>query len=415
MSPTSVASAHHPRPVHPSIFMFLIIPFGAMGGYLGVTVAYLLKQHGITVAQVAGLLALALVPHTWKFLWAPIADTTLTRKGWYLVGAVSSAIGIFATGALDPTKASLPLLSIIVFTSNLGCTLLGMSTESLMAYDTNEDQKGRAGGWFQAGNLGGAGVGGGLGLWLAQRLPEPWMSGAVIGALCLACAIALLFIEEPAASHRHDSLGRSLAFVVRDLWNTARSRIGLLALILCFLPIGSGAAGGLFAAVAGDWKATADTVALVSGVLGGVIAALGCICGGWLADRMDRKNAYVLYGLLQAACAVAMALAPRTEWMFIVFTSLYAFITGLTYAGFTAFVLEAMGLGAAAIKYSLYASLSNMPIWYMTLVDGWAQTRWNSAMMLYVEAALCIAGLVLFVGVMAVARRYVPATVTTAA
>jgi MFS family permease len=385
--------------------MFLIVPFGTLGGYLGVTVAYLLKQHGITVAEVAQLLALALLPHTWKFLWAPVADTTWSRKGWYLVGAVTTAAGVLLTSALDPTRANMPLLRIIVLTSNIGCTFLGMSTESLMAYETREDEKGRAGGWFQAGNLGGAGVGGGLGLFLAQRLHAEWMSGAIVGALCLACALALFFVPEPEASHRHQRLGANLAFVVRDLWATAKSRAGLLALILCFLPIGSGAAGGLFAAVAGDWKASADTVALVGGVLGGVISALGCVVGGWLADRMDRKNAYMLYGALQAACAVGMALAPRTEWMFIVWTSAYAFITGLTYAGFTAFVLEAMGLGAAATKYSLYASLSNMPIAYMTVVDGWAQTKWNSAMMLYVESALCLAGLVAFVGVMAIAKR----------
>ena len=32
---------------------------------------------------------------------------------------------------------------------------------------------------------------------------------------------------------------------------------------------------------------------------------------------MNRKSAYALYGLLQALCAVAMALAPRTESMYI--------------------------------------------------------------------------------------------------
>ena len=72
-----------------------------------------------------------------------------------------------------------------------------------------------------------------------------------------------------------------------------------------------------------------------------------------------------------------MALAPRTESMYILFTMAYALITGLTYAGFSAVVLEAIGLGAAATKYNAFASLSNMPIAYMTVVEGWAQARWN--------------------------------------
>ena len=395
--------------------MFLIVPFGALGGYLGVAVEHLLRHNGISVAQIAGIAALSVVPHTWKFAWAPIADTTLKRRIWYLVGSVSCAVGIFATSAIPATRASLPLLSIIVLVSNFGCTFLGMAVESLMAYGCPDDEKGRAGGWFQAGNLGGAGVGGGLGLWLAQVLPSPWMSGAIVGGLCLMCAIALVFVTEPAVAHRNEGIVRDLKFVAKDLWHVAKSRLGFLALFLCFLPIGSGAASGLWAAVAGDWRASANTVALVTGVLGGIVSAVGCIAGGWLCDRMDRKTAYAAYGVLQAACAVAMALAPRTEMTYIVFTTLYAFITGLTYAGFSAFVLEAMGLGAAATKYSVFASLSNTPIWYMTLIDGWAHTKWGPAGMLFAEAATGMLGLVMFVGVMIAAKRTAPAPAAAAA
>jgi hypothetical protein len=120
---------------------------------------------------------------------------------------------------------------------------------------------------------------------------------------------------------------------------------------------------------------------------------------------MDRRRAYILYGALQAACAVAMALAPRTEAMYILFTMTYALITGLTYAGFSAVVLEAIGLGAAATKYNAFASLSNMPIAYMTVVEGWAQTRWNVGGMLFAEALLAVAGMVIFVMAVALLGR----------
>jgi predicted MFS family arabinose efflux permease len=173
----------------------------------------------------------------------------------------------------------------------------------------------------------------------------------------------------------------------------------------------TGAASNLWSAVAGDWHATADTVALVTGVLGGIVSAAGCLAGGYLCDRMDRKHCYVLYGLLQVACALAMALAPRTEPMYIVFTTVYALITGLTYAGFSAVVLEAMGKGAAATKYNVFASLSNMPIAYMTVINGWAHERWGAAGMLYTESALAVAAIVLFVSVSSLrSRRRAPAS-----
>ncbi len=388
--------------------MVLIMPFGMMSGYLTVAVAYLLKEAGASVEQIAGLITISYLPHIWKFFWAPVADTTLGRKPWYLIACVLSAAGFGATGAFPATRAGIAALTVVVLVANVAVTFLGMSVESLMAYDAPDDEKGRAGGWFQAGNLGGNGLGGGAGLWLAQHLAAPWMAGALLGLLCLLCCIALLFIEEPAAAHRRENLGKSLLHVLIDLWNTAKSRIGAIALLLCFLPIGSGAASNLWSAVAHDWHASEDTVALVTGVLGGLVSAVGCVAGGWLCDRMNRKAAYVLYGVLQALCAVAMALAPRTENSYIVFTMLYAFISGLTYAGFSAFVLEAMGLGAAATKYNLFASLANMPITYMTSIDGWAYKHRGAAGMLYVEAIAGAIGLVLFLGVLGVLRAVRP-------
>ena len=393
------------RHAHPSAFLFLILPFGAMGGYLTVTVGYRLSQAGIAVDQIAELIAVSLIPQTWKFLWAPVVDTTLARKSWYLLGAVFSAIGIFVTGALPATVEFLPALNIVVLLSSLASTFLAMAVESLLVYGTRPDQRGRASGWFQAGNLGGAGLGGGAGLWMTQSLPEPWMSGAVLGLLCALCSVALFFLREPPALVRSGSYVRDLRHVLHDLWQVVRSRPGMLALLIVFLPIGTGAASNLWAAVADDWHASANTVALVTGVLGGIVSMAGCLVGGYLCDRMDRKTAYVLYGALQAACAVAMALSPRTEAMFILFTMIYALISGLTYAGFSAVVLEAIGLGAAATKYNVFASLSNMPIAYMTVVEGWAQTRWGVGGMLRMEALCAAAGLLVFVAAAALLGR----------
>jgi MFS family permease len=397
--------APHP---HPMMFMFLIIPFGVVSGYVTVVLAYLFSRAGIPVDRVAALVAVSIIPHTWKFAWAPLIDSLLTRKTWYVIASVCSAAGIWATGIMPIKAASLPTLTVIIFVTNFAVTFLGMATDSLMAYGTPLELKGRAGGWFQAGNLGGQGIGGGAGLWLAQRLPTAGASAAILAVACLMCCFALFFVPEPASTIRQPRLARTLIEVLKDLWGVARSRLGFLALFLCFLPIGSGAASNLWSAVASDWRASADTVALVTGVLGGIISAIGCLLGGWICDRMDRKQAYVVYGGLQAACAVGMAVAPRTRMAYIVFTSLYALITGLTYAGFTAFVLEAMGTGAAATKYNVFASLSNFPIYYMTLVDGWAHTRWGAAGMLNTEAGICLLGMVAFLGLRAMVDRIKP-------
>jgi MFS transporter, PAT family, beta-lactamase induction signal transducer AmpG len=127
-----------------------------------------------------------------------------------------------------------------------------------------------------------------------------------------------------------------------------------------------------------------------------VITVAGCLLGGWICDIINRQLAYVLFGLAQAICAIGMAFCPHTELMYIIWTSLYSFANGLAYAGFSAFVLEAIGKGAAATKYNIYGGLSNTPIYVMTLIDGWAHTRWGATGMLNTEAAVAAVGVVIF-------------------
>src|SRR5258708_12468893 len=99
----------------------------------------------------------------------------------------------------------------------------------------------------------------------------------------------------------------------RDLWRVARSRIGFPAIVIVFLPIGTGAASNLWAAVADSWRASADTVALVNGALGGIVSAAGCIAGGYLSDRIDRKTAYGFYGFFPAPFAFPFSLPPQPQ------------------------------------------------------------------------------------------------------
>jgi PAT family beta-lactamase induction signal transducer AmpG len=213
------------------------------------------------------------------------------------------------------------------------------------------------------------------------------------------CCLGLLFVDEPEVTHRTHGIVRNVVDVVKDVWKVVRARPGYLALLICFLPLSSGAAANLWSSVAGDWNASADAVALTDGLLGGVVSALGCLLAGRICDRIDRKHAYALFGALMALCTMAMALAPRTQSMYVGFVLLYSFITGLTYAAFSAVVLEAIGMGAAATKYNLFSSLSNTPIAYMTLIEGWARVHWNTSVMLYAESAMGILGLLVFFSV----------------
>ena len=384
------------RAGHGIAFLVLYLPFGIGTGYVTVTLSWLLCPAGATVEAIAVLASMSLLPNTWKVLWSPLVDTLWTAKGWFVAGAAATAACLAATAVLPLEVSLLPAFGWLVLAGSVAASVTAIAIDRMMAFDTPEELKGQAGGWSQAGNLGGSGLGGGAGLWLAQHTGHPWIAGAVLAAVCVASAAPLLWLSEPGrVAHGRSYLG-VLKETGRDVLSLVQRRIGLLACFIMLLPIGTGGLQQLWAAIAKDWHAGADDVALVSGLLSGLVSIPGCIAGGWFADRIDRKRAYLIYGLISAASAVAMALGPRTPGAFLVFVCLYNFIVGFCYGGYSAVTLEAIGKGAAATKFNLVASLSNVPILAITLVDGWAETRFGATGMLWTEAGIGVAAVAIY-------------------
>jgi MFS family permease len=149
----------------------------------------------------------------------------------------------------------------------------------------------------------------------------------------------------------------------------------------------------LWSAVAPAWGATPDHVAVATGAGFGLISAAGCVTGGWVVDRMGRWWVYFGAQVLMAGVAVGMAAAPRTPQIYTAGLLCYAFATGAGYAAFSAVLLHAIGQGAAATKGGILRSLGNVPVSYMTAVDGWAHDRWGAGGMLYTDALLGVAAI----------------------
>ena len=139
------------RTVHPVLFLILFLPLGVTNGYVVVTLGYILSQHGVTVTAIAGLVALSLFPQTWKFVFGPLVDTTLTIKSWYLLSAIATGLFVLATAVVPPVSANLVGIEIFVVLFSVMSGVNALAADSLMAHSTLESEKGRAGGWSQAG------------------------------------------------------------------------------------------------------------------------------------------------------------------------------------------------------------------------------------------------------------------------
>lgn len=392
---------------YPIVFMPLFAPFGLSSGYVSVTLGFLLARAGVPTAVIGALIALSVWPQTWKMLWAPVVDTAGNPKLWYGLGTSLVGASILLMSVLPMTPAEVPVFSVLIVLSSIASTLVSMSTEIFMANQTPAELRGRASGWSQAGNLGGTGIGGGIGLLLAEHVPHAWVSGAVLAAICFACWGGVLFLPRLVRTAKAPSYLGELKGVVLDVWEVARSRLGYLALIIMLLPLATGAMP--WSAVASEWRASGDLVAMVNGIGGGLAAMVGATLAGWVCDRMDPKRAYCLFGLLVGLAAAAMTLLPRTPTVFTAFVLLYSATVGMGYTGYAAIVLEAIGKKSAATNWNLMAALSNIPIAVMATFDGWVHDKYGTNAMLLGELVLPAIAIVGFT-VLVVATRRRPRT-----
>ena len=389
--PNTAANGSEGMSSPPLIYFFLLLPAGIGTGFLTVTLPFVLAKQGWSVAAIAALVAIGNSTHLWRFLWSPIVDLTLSVRTWYLIGLIPAVAAMGVLGVVPPQEGW--LFTGLVLFSQVAGTIVILPVPGMIAHSVRENAQGRASGWYQAGSLGGCGIGGGLGVWLATHSTYA-MACWVFALTMLFCALALRWVPN-VRPLPGDRISVRLKELGRDFWTLIRSRKTLYVVILMSSPIGIGAASWLWSAVASEWQVSDDTVALVTGTLAGIASAVGCVIGGWVCDRMGRFWAFFGSGTLLAILAVIMAATPHTPMAYCFIVLLYALLMGVCYGAFTAIVLFAVGKGAASGKYAIIASLGNLPCVYMAAFDGWAHDRWGASGMLYFEAIVVVPVIIL--------------------
>jgi hypothetical protein len=101
------------RAIAPPLYALVAALGGSSQGFVTVTLGYVLAERGVSVAAIATLVGLRLLPETWRILFGPLLDTSLTPRVWYLISAVGVAISTLLFGLLPVSAASLRLFDLL--------------------------------------------------------------------------------------------------------------------------------------------------------------------------------------------------------------------------------------------------------------------------------------------------------------
>ena len=188
------------------------------------------------------------------------------------------------------------------------------------------------------------------------------------------------------------------------------TRAGRLVVIVMPPPISEEAATGLLPAVAGEWRAGPDLVALISGAVSGVFAIPGCLAGAGICQHRSSTWTCMIFSLAFAVVEGGMALSPHTPLAFGGFLLFASILQGAAWSAIAAIAFEATPHRGAATVNSLLGSLSNVPWVGLTFLSGLAQVRLGTNGMLLAEGVLAFAAVAGYAVLTRLWRRAAPLT-----
>jgi hypothetical protein len=359
-------------------------------GVVGLALGSSLVKVGVPVHQVAGIIAATTLAFTLEFVWAPMVDACLTRRLWYIGGATLMCGCLAALLTVPWTAASVPLMTVLAFSSATGAAIAAVAVKGIMAYDVPATRLGSASGYYTAGGAFAKAVGGAGTLWLLTHLSERAGAAALsTGAAALAGTAILLALPRRPAPLRN--LPTALFSPLADLWSFARTRNGVLIAVLCVIPFGAGTEAGLMGAIAREWAVSPDQLASLGALLA-VTNIAGAIIAGWLTTRINPWKVYLMFGWALIGLMLGLAFSPRTAMYFLGIELLYRAVGTACYATLLGIVMKAIGKGAASTKAATLWSLANFAYAYPTLIEGSVHDRAGTLAMLLTDAGLGVSG-----------------------
>ncbi|MBW2058576.1 MAG: MFS transporter [Deltaproteobacteria bacterium] len=343
-----------------------------------------LRFQGVSLASI-GLLSLAGLPWTVKFLWAPAVDLVGNRRSWVVGCQAFLAFTLLLVLTMDPTEGSMILwlvMGVAVLSATQDIAIDAYTIELL-----DESEMGPANGLrvttYRIALIAAGGLFVALAGWIG------WKGAFATAALVLGL-FAILSMHAPsgvnagctAAVPRAPGFalaGRILA-PLRELYN----RPGFLAVMIFILlfKLGDMSLGPMIRPFWVDRHFTPLQIGAVPGGLGVIFTIVGALLGGSLTSRWGIYQALWILGLTQAGSnltyAAAAALPPSTALMYTA-SAVESFCGGLGTAPYLAFLMSICDKRYAATQYALLSALFGLTRALSGAVSGFATERFGYA------------------------------------
>jgi MFS family permease len=386
-----------------------------------------MRQQGVGVGEIGAFVGAFFLPWAFKWAYGPFVDVLsserLGRRRAWIVGTQAMMVLTLLAAAPADLGADVKLLTVVVLVHNVFAATQDVAIDALAVSTLRPDERGFANGLMFAGQNVGQAVGGAGTLLLAPYVGFRATFFLVAGCIALVTLFVSLRLREPRGAPRPRREGSPIVAAAREIAAFARdalrafvgSRAALIGVGFAALPAGAFALSlalqSNLAVELGLGDRAIGTLALWSTL----VAAVGCVAGGWASDRLGRRRMLALFIASTAAPTLYLAWAmSRAGWImpvasaaerlpapgalvatFWAMTLVHSALHGLMFGTRTALFMDITTPRVAATQFTAYMALLNLVTSYSATWQGLALARWGYPATLVADACFGLVGLAL--------------------
>jgi PAT family beta-lactamase induction signal transducer AmpG len=311
--------ADHPR-LRLAFLCLLYVGQGIPYGFVTVALAAHLAAGGSTASEIGGVIAMAVLPWSFKWAWGPVVDSGrlawLGRRRPWLLGAqgmmIVTAAAIAVAPSSDPAALGWLVLLHNVFVGLQDVAVDALAVDQLQGRDREQASGMMFGSAYVGTFLGGAGLG-----LVTARLGLPVAVAAMTAAQLVIFAVVLMVREgrsgswAAAGDHATAALGpiAMARTLTRGMLAPRALRAAVAAFLLKLMPAALSVLMLVQLIERFGWSQ--ERYAAVSGGVGVLLGLAASVAAGFLAGRFGPRRTALVASLALGVAWIAFGLAAR--------------------------------------------------------------------------------------------------------
>ncbi|NQV38643.1 MAG: MFS transporter [Candidatus Marinimicrobia bacterium] len=399
-------------------FSLLYLSEGIPFGFSAIALTTHLRLSGMGLTDIGIFIASLYMPWGFKWAWAPLVDLVKfkrfgTSRTWIAGAQILMILTLGVLVFFDLTE-SLGLLITLIVIHNIFAATQDVAIDALAIRVLPHHERGIANGFMFGSSYLGQTIGGSGALMVSGLFGFKAAFPFVLIALLFILVFVTLRIKAPEDIEEqnviveHDTvfnqIKNQLTTFFKELYMGffKSGRGPVIGVGFALLPSGALALGlGLGSTLQVDIGMTEQQIATFT-FFGTIIAAAGCILGGWISDRVGHRKALSVWYVLTVIPSLFLAskflgsegTAGITLMIFIIASLSYSFTSGLIQGTRTALFMGLTNPRVAATQFTGYMALSNLVYSYSSLWQGRLADTSGYANTMYLDCAIVLIPLV---------------------